>query len=107
MENRVKQHLSRVYALSADEVGELFEVGRDTVLEAMDCLERAIAARDALNAREMGHMLKGTLYNMGLEDLAEEARALEIEAKDGSMAEVERIFVSVSGQLRGFAKIST
>lgn len=104
MEHRVKNHLCHVYALGLDEVGELFEIGRDTVLDSLGRLERAIARSDLTEAREVGHMLKGTLYNMGLDDVAEMAKALEAKAKNGDMLETATIFEAVRQQLSEFVR---
>ena len=104
MEHRVKKHLCRVYALSLDDVGELFEIGRETVLESLERLERAIAERDLAEAREVGHMLKGTLFNMGLDEVAEMAKELEAKGKNGDMADTAAIFAAVRRTLNEFAR---
>lgn len=84
-----------------DEVGELVEIGRDTVFESLGRLERAFEARDAGEVREIGHMLKGTLYNMGLEDVADKAKCLEDEAKKGALARAGVLFEELRRELRG------
>jgi HPt (histidine-containing phosphotransfer) domain-containing protein len=104
MENRVKKHLCRVYSLSMDEVADLVEIGRDTVFESLGRLDRAFEDRDAGEVREIGHMLKGTLYNMGLDDVAELAKSLENEAKNGDLARAGAFFAEVRRELRGLER---
>lgn len=104
MEHRVKSHLCRVYGLGLDDVGELFEIGRDTVLDSLGRLERAIIGHDLAEAREVGHMLKGTLYNMGLDDIAELARELEAKAKNGVVMDTEVLFKSIQYKLGELAR---
>ncbi len=87
-----------------DEVGDLVEIGRDTVFESLGRLERAFEARDVGEVREVGHMLKGTLYNMGLEDVADLAKSLEMEAKKGDLAKAGAFFADVRRELRGLEK---
>jgi hypothetical protein len=47
-------------------------------------------------------MLKGTLFNMGLLELGELARALELAGKGGRMEEARAVYDSLSSALKFF-----
>lgn len=88
METKVKEHLASMYGVDKDDVDALFALARQTVVTALGRLERARALADMKEAAEAGHMLKGALLNMGLAQLGDEARQLEMAAKQGLADEV-------------------
>jgi len=47
-------------------------------------------------------MLKGTLFNMGLQELGEAARTLELAAKEGRSTEARRLHAELGLQLKEF-----
>lgn len=92
LEQRVREHLCQVYGLGMDDVQELFEIGRDTVDETLCRLDEALAGADWSGTADAAHMLKGTLFNMGLTELGESAKALELAAKDGREDDVRTLY---------------
>lgn len=91
MQRRIKEHLCTVYGLGMDDVQELFEIGCQTVLDTLERLEKAQACADMHEVGEAGHMLKGTLFNMGLIELGEMARDLELAAKGSRRDETAEV----------------
>jgi HPt (histidine-containing phosphotransfer) domain-containing protein len=102
MEQRVKEHLCHVYGLGLDDVEELYELGRQTVRDTLCRLSDALARSDAQEVADAGHMLKGALFNMGLAELAEQAKALELAGKSGQLEEARLIHGSLGPVLSLF-----
>jgi len=92
LEQRIKEHLCRVYGLGQGDVAELYEIGRHTTGETMARLELARRRADAAELAEAAHMLKGTLFNMGLTELGEVARSMELAARDSRLDETSACF---------------
>jgi len=102
LERRVLDHLCRVYGLGLEEVRELYAIGRDTVGGTLGSLEEAQAREDWAGMADAAHMLKGTLFNMGLQELGEAARNLEMAAKEARTAEARRLHAELGLQLKEF-----
>ena len=102
LEQRVLEHLCRVYGLGIDEVRELFAIGRTTVGETLGRLDEALAGENWAAMADAAHMLKGTLFNMGLQELGESARTLELAAKEGRTAEARRLHAELVPALKEF-----
>ncbi len=102
MEQRVKEHLCQVYGLGMTDVEELYELGCQTVAFTLGRLEDALSRSDAQEIADAGHMLKGALFNMGLAEFGEMARALELAGKDGRVKEAQAIFAGLQIALAGF-----
>lgn len=95
MEQRVKEHLCHVYGLGLGDVEELYELGRQTVRDTVRRLNDAFARSDAQEAADAAHMLKGALFNMGLTELAEQARNLELAGKSGQLEEARLVYAAL------------
>lgn len=103
LEQRVREHLCRVYGLGINDVQELFELGRDTVMDTLRRLDEAHAGADWAGTADAAHMLKGTLFNMGLTELGESAKALEFAAKDGRVEDIRILLPELRRALKGNA----
>jgi HPt (histidine-containing phosphotransfer) domain-containing protein len=103
MKQRVKEHLCRVYGLGMDDIDELYGIGCQTVGATLSRLEIAFSGEgDAREIADAGHMLKGALFNMGLVELGEMARALEQAGKDGHMEEARAVYGKLRPALKFF-----
>ncbi|MDY0226858.1 MAG: Hpt domain-containing protein [Desulfomicrobium apsheronum] len=103
MKQRVKEHLCRVYGLGMDDIDELYGLGCQTVAATLSRLETAFSgAGDEQEIADAGHMLKGALFNMGLVELGEMARALEQAGKDGHMEEARAVYERLRPALKFF-----
>ena len=102
MEQRVKEHLCQVYGLGLDDVEELYGLGCQTVAATLGRLESAFLRSDAQEVADAGHMLKGALFNMGLLELGELARALELAGKAGRMEEARAVYGALCPALKFF-----
>lgn len=106
MEQRVREHLCRVYGLGMGDVQELFEIGCQTVLDALARLEKAQASADMHEVGQASHMLKGTLFNMGLIELGEMAKSIELAAKTQHTEEVGETLARLCQALAPFVSRS-
>ena len=102
LEQKVLEHLCQVYGLGLDEVRELFAIGRDTVGQTLRRLEGALGREDWPGMAEGAHMLKGTLYNMGLTEMGGVAKNLELACKQGRADEARGLFAGLALSLEGF-----
>jgi HPt (histidine-containing phosphotransfer) domain-containing protein len=102
MEQRVKKHLCQVYGLGMADVDELYGLACRTVTSTRVRLEDALSRSDAQEIADAGHMLKGALFNMGLDELGEAARALELAGKAGRMEEARTIYSRILPSLESF-----
>lgn len=102
LEQRVREYLGQVYDLGMEDVQELFEIGRGTVMDALGRLECAFVRGDVQEMVDASHMLKGTLFNMGLTELGETARSLELAGKEGRLDEIGVIYPSLRKTLQDF-----
>ena len=102
LEQRVREHLCQVYGLNLEDVQELFEIGHGTVVDTLGRLESAFVRGDVQEMVDAGHMLKGTLFNMGLTELGEAARSLELAGKAGRLDEIGLIYPALRKALEGF-----
>lgn len=99
IEQRIKEHLCQVYGLGLGDVQELYEIGSQTVLDTLARLHKAQACADMHEVGEASHMLKGTLFNMGLSELGEMARNLELAGKGACHDEAATILAGLSQAL--------
>lgn len=102
MEQRVKEHLCQVYGLDMDDVEELYELACRTVASTRARLEDAFFRSDVREIADAGHMLKGALFNMGLAELGETARTLELAGKAGCMEDARAIYAGLLPSLERF-----
>ena len=101
-ERKVKEHLCRVCGLGPDDVEDLYALGRQTVLDTRERLDGAFSRGDAGEAADAGHMLKGALLNMGLEEPGATAKSLELAAKAGRMDEARDLYEALRPLLARF-----
>lgn len=101
-ERKVKEHLCRVCGLGMDDVEELYALGRQTILDTRERLDAAFSRADAGEAADAGHMLKGSLLNMGLEEPGATAKLLELAAKAGRMDEARALYEALRPLLARF-----
>jgi len=104
MEQRVKKHLCQAYGLGMNDVEELYELGCQTVLDTRGRLEGAFSRNDIHELTEASHMLKGALFNMGLAELGEMARKLELAGKAERMEEARIMFPLLRNALGEFCR---
>jgi HPt (histidine-containing phosphotransfer) domain-containing protein len=102
LEQRVKNHLCQVYELDLEGVQELYEIGHDTVTATVRRMHAAFSGGDLQDLGDAGHMLKGTLFNMGLTEEGELARSLELACREGRADEVRGLFGRLKEVLAGF-----
>ena len=102
IDRKVKEHLCRVCGLGMDDVEELYALGRQTILDTRGRLDAAFSRGDAAEAADAGHMLKGALFNMGLQEPGASAKSIELAAKAGRMDEARALYEALRPLLTRF-----
>lgn len=103
MKHRVKEHLCRVYGLGMDDIDELYGIGCQTVGATLSRLEIAFSGEgDSREITDAAHMLKGALFNMGLLELGDLARDMELAGKRGRMEEARTVYGRLRPALKYF-----
>lgn len=75
-----------------EDAEELYGLGCRTVLDTRNRLDGAFLLSDMRELEEASHMLKGALFNMGLNELGEMARQMEQAGKAGRIEEARTVF---------------
>ena len=65
-------------------------------------LDAAFSRADAAEAADAGHMLKGALFNMGLQEPGASAKSIELAAKAGRMDEARALYEALRPLLTRF-----
>lgn len=102
IEQRVKEHLSRSCGFGVEDTQELYGLGCRTVLATRNRLGGAFLLLDMREMEEASHMLKGALFNMGLNELGEMARQMEQASKAGRIEEARAVFQEIDPVLDSF-----
>lgn len=102
LEQRVREHLRQVYELDQEGVQELYEIGHATVTEALERMRAAFSGGNLQELGDAGHMLKGTLFNMGLSEEGGLARSLELACREGRSDEIRGLFEGLQDALESF-----
>jgi len=98
-EETIKEHLCTVFGFALDDVQELYELGLQTVRDTWNRLTDAFSLEDLQEMTDASHMLKGTLLNMGLTQLGETARRLEMACRGAHMDEIRTSFAELESGL--------
>ncbi len=80
---QVKHHVCEQFQLEEEKVEAMLPTFFTTLQEHVHELEEGLQANDPAAIGRVGHMLKGALLNLGLDDMAEIAHSLEMEGKAG------------------------
>ncbi len=77
---RIKDHMRSLYGLSDDQIENMITTARKTLLENFSAASSALDDENYKDLRFFAHTIKGSLLNLGLNDLAEKAKQIEISA---------------------------
>jgi len=82
IKHQVKNHLKMVYLLEDEQIDQIFITAAQTLTENLLTATSALENNDYGQLGEAAHSIKGSLLNLGLNDLAEKAKEIEINAKN-------------------------
>lgn len=82
--DRVAVFLRENYKLPAEKVSEMLPTFLEVLQSHMNRMEKAVEEGDSQMIGSVGHILKGALVNLGLDDFAEIAQTIESEGKAGT-----------------------
>ncbi|RLB41483.1 MAG: Hpt domain-containing protein [Deltaproteobacteria bacterium] len=92
--------------LDKEEYVELLELLVGSGSEDISHLKQAVANNDAEQAARAAHSLKGAAANLGLTDLSETAREAEMQAKEGSLLQIEEKIKILQAKLDEIAALT-
>lgn len=78
---QVKCHIREHFQLEEDKVDAMMPAFLTTLQNHMQNLENALEVNDPVTLGRLGHAMKGALLNLGLDDMADIAHAIENEGK--------------------------
>ncbi len=87
------ENTARNLGIGRDELLEVLEIFLEASVADLEALTEAVAAEDRSRAGAAAHSLKGAALNLGLTEVADLARTLEMAAKDG-------VLLGAEGQLK-------
>jgi len=80
---QVRHHLKTVYGIDDAVARQMVGEAASSLVEALDAMTDALKINEWSVVRKSAHSLKGVLLNMGIEHLADQAKAIEKEASKG------------------------
>lgn len=95
--------LSEQIGLEEDEYLEMLDMFVESAGEDLQRLEAALAAGDAPAAHAAAHSLKGASGSLCLEELFEQARAIDDKARAGDLAGVDSLCKNLRARYRELA----
>ncbi|MDR2550286.1 MAG: Hpt domain-containing protein [Desulfobulbus sp.] len=90
----IKQHLKTYYLLNDEKIETMIPVFAATLRSHMARLAELAADGNMEQLGKASHAVKGALLNMGLADLAETARLIELRCKNGDRTADYRSLIS-------------
>ncbi len=91
--------LSDMLGLTVEEFMEIVKLFIKTAGNDIEKIRTAVAAGDFSSAGGAAHSLKGAAGNLGFKELSEQAKAVEVNAKENDREEIERNLPALTGQL--------
>jgi HPt (histidine-containing phosphotransfer) domain-containing protein len=85
--------------LDEDEYQEIVQLFIEVAQSDLIKLLSAIKARDTRQVFEVSHSIKGAAINLGLEDIADTARVLELNAHDNSLIGAEEEYTALKEKI--------
>ena len=83
LKDRIAAFLCDYYKLPDEKVADMLPAFLDVLQNHMMNMEKSVKDGDIQTIGRAGHTLKGALMNLGLDDFAEIAQAIEREGKAG------------------------
>lgn len=99
------EELAKNLGLEKEEYLELIELFVDKGMSDLDELQSAIETGDAEKAASAAHSLKGAAGSLGLMDIHEATKKIEIEALQGSLGKALGPFQTLKKALKGTATL--
>lgn len=101
------EQLSSNLGLEKEDYLELLELLVGTGTQDISALKEAVATNDADRAAKAAHSLKGAAANLGLMDLSEMAKQVEMKAKQGALQGVEEKIDALQAKLNEVAILAS
>ncbi len=79
--SEIKTHLKDMYAFNSSQINTLIATSATSVKEGLERLDQACIDGNKGEIAQAAHKLKGTILNLGLDQLAESAKKIELSAR--------------------------
>ncbi len=79
--SEIKKHLQDMYAFNSTQIDTLIATSATSVQEGLEMLDQACIDENKGEIAQAAHKLKGTILNLGLDSVAENAKKIEISAR--------------------------
>jgi HPt (histidine-containing phosphotransfer) domain-containing protein len=99
--DQIRSHLRKVYNLDADRIQALLPDFLLALCSYLDEMETALTGSSREDLARAAHRVKGALANLGLRELAKDARIIEQLARQKDRAGTDR---EITGQVRDLVK---
>ncbi len=99
IKHQVKKHLRTVYLLKDEQIDHMLTVASKTLAANLSKAKSALKNKDYQLLGLTAHSIKGSLLNLGLNDLAEKAKTIEINAKDKVKTNLQETLSQLSEEL--------
>jgi signal transduction histidine kinase/CheY-like chemotaxis protein/HPt (histidine-containing phosphotransfer) domain-containing protein len=80
--NRIEIHLRTIYLLGDEQIDHMLVTATKTLSDNISTARTALKNTDYKKLGEAAHSIKGSLFNIGLDDIATTAKKIEINAKE-------------------------
>ncbi len=96
---RVKNHLRSVYELNDDQIDELMSTAEKTLSKNLSSAKSALSKTNYEDLKFFAHAIKGSLLNLGLKDLSEKAKTIEISARDRKKINFHQLLTKLNNEI--------
>jgi HPt (histidine-containing phosphotransfer) domain-containing protein len=102
IQEQVRHHLQTVYQLEDEQITALMSAACKSLADNLSAADTALCDRDDQALGTAAHSLKGSLLNLGLEDLAAMAAEIESGVRQGRDMDVSSLLARIHHALKGF-----
>lgn len=96
---RVKDYLVNSCGIGEDRIEHLIETAKRSAAKDLNLMSEALKQQDFNELAQVAHSFKGAMLNLGLTDLAENAKTIEQFIRDGHVSECDELVADLYKKL--------
>jgi CheY-like chemotaxis protein/HPt (histidine-containing phosphotransfer) domain-containing protein len=97
--HQVRNHLRTVDLLENEQIDHLLTIAAETLSDNLSTAESALKDADYKELGRIAHSIKGSLLNLGLDDIAQTAKKIEINAKENRKTDFKHLLSRLTENL--------
>lgn len=97
---QVENHLRTMYMLEDAQIDQMLTTTTETMKKDVSAVETALKNRDFKGIGEAAHSIKGSLLNLGLNDLAKKIKTVELSAKESLEIDYQKLLSELCNDLK-------